>query len=861
MNMSRDKYDKHRNDVSVTGSFYDRFMYNQRVSYSKKKANDFEWVEKMTDYYDYYYNVYRDEKRVSNMKLNYELYNGRGLDAMKEYAPGYGNPMLAEEGIGGGFEDVQHFDIISHIAKAMVGEQRKRPLKPTVIDTSGYALNDRKRKHLELLQGHLAQTIIAPINEEVTQAYLQEMGITDIYSLQPEQQQQMQSDITQRTDALTPKEIHEYMRKDYKAPSERQAQRLMEYLMKELDIKWLTDENFKHLIIAGEEIFYIGQNHNEPILKICNPIGFTWSASPNVQFIEDGEWCKYEEIIKFSEFFNEAGDKLTERQLKHLENIYQGNNMTDNFRSQMESKLVSVIDRNPEMMNGVDIRNRDGQEFMKDLQTKYGSQYLAKSDIRKVHVNFKSLRKLKNIRRMDDKGKIDSFWVDESYRFNPLKGDVEEKIAWIPEVWECTKYGTIDGIYLDKRPVPNQYKSLSNPWNVQLSYYGTQASRLMSNAKNVSPIDLGKPWQYKFNVQMARLHEIEATDIGKVLLTTFNSLPEGWTWDKFLMMMKYGKLAVVNSMAEGLNVNDLQAIRALDLSTIADLSSRLQYLEWLRNQVSTAMSYNPSRLGDSSPYQAVTNNQQSIIQSTHQTEDFYALHNKVVENVLNALLNISRFAYKDNEFKKSYILDDLSIAELDLDFEMLWRSEIGVFVSNSSEDFENIQIVKQQAQNMIQNGMISFPELIKLQWSKNYGDVLNISEEAAERQQKQMEAQQQAEQKMQEDQMRMEAQVLQMQQEFELLKQSNELRSKLDIATVQSMQFANQYDIDMNKINDGLQKADKDNKTKIELEKMKTQLEEKKIRLQKEQDNAMNKLKEKEIEVKKIQARKPASKK
>jgi hypothetical protein len=100
-----------------------------------------------------------------------------------------------------------------------------------------------------------------------------------------------------------------------------------------------------------------------------------------------------------------------------------------------------------------------------------------------------------------------------------------------------------------------------------------------------------------------------------------------------------------------------------------------------------------------------------------------------------------------------------------------------------------------------------------------------------------------------------------MQQEFELLKQSNELRGKLDIATIQSMQFANQYDIDMNKINDGLQKADKDNKTKIELEKMKTQLEEKKIRLQKEQDNAMNKLKEKEIEVKKIQARKPTSKK
>ena len=857
--MARDKF---RSDPSIGGSFHDRFMYNQRVSYSKKKANDFEWVERMADYYDFYYNNhYRDDERIKNMKLNYALYNGRGEDAFKSYQPGWGTDVVSELGFDGGFEHVQHFDIISHIAKAMVGEQRKRPLKPVVVDTSGYALNNRKRKHLELLQGYLSEQYIAPIQEQVTQQYLQEMGITDIYSLEPEQQQQMQQEIGQRTQQMTPKEIHEYMRKDYKAPSERQAQRLMDYLLKELDIKFITDENFKHLVIAGEEIYHIGERHDEPTLKICNPIGFTWSGADNVQFYEEGEWCKYEEMIKFSQFFDEVGDQLTEAQLKKLESITEGNASSENFSSQMESRLVSVIDRNPGMMDGIDIRNRDGQDFTKEIYSKFGSQNLAKSDIRKVHFNFKSLRKLKNIRRMDEQGKIDSFWVDESYTFNPLKGDIEEKTAWVPEVWEVTKYGTIDAIYMNKRPVPSQYKSLTNPWGVKLSYYGTQASRLMSNTKNASPIDLGKPWQYKFNVQMARLHEIEATDLGKVLLTTFNSLPEGWTWDKFLMMMKYSKLAVVNSMAEGINVNDLQAIRQLDLSTIADLSSRLQYLEWLRNQVSTAMSYNPSRLGDSSPYTAVTNNQQSIIQSTHQTEDFYSLHNKVVERVLNALLNTSRYAYKNNEFKKSYILDDMSVAELDIDSELLWRSEIGVFVSNSSEDFENIQIVKQQAQSMIQNGLISFPELIKLQWSKNYGDVLNISEQAEQRQQEQMEAQQQAQQKQIEDQMKMEAQMLQMQQEFELLKQSNELRSKLDLATIQSMQFANQYDIDKDGVNDGIQKAELDNKNKIELEGMKQKTEEKKLKLEKERMLIEKQLKEKEIEVKKIQARKPTSKK
>jgi hypothetical protein len=855
--MSKDKYG---NTLQTGSPFFERYYFNHKLPFSKKKANNFEWVEKMCDYYDYYYGDQLFGDKQKNMLLNYDLFNGRGEKAMEQYNREFGVSILAEEGFNGGFESVQHFDIISHIAKAMVGEQKKRPLKPTVIDTSGYALNQRKRKQLELMQQYLQETILMPIEQEVTQKYLQEMGITDIYSMSPEEQQQMMSDVSQRTQAMAPKEILEYMRKDYKAPSERQAQKLLDYLIKELDIKYVTDEGFKHMIISGEQIYHVGILHDMPFLKLINPLGFTWSGTPNTFFIEDGEWCKYEEMVKFSDFFNEFGDQLNSTELIKLERIFEGNNSMENHRGRFESRLVSVIDVNPQIIEGVDIRNRDGQNFMQQMYQNYGDKF-AHADLRRVHVNFKSLRKLKNIRRMDEKGQVNSFWVDESYEFNPLKGDIEEHIAWVPEVWEATKFGTIDALYFNKRPVPNQYRSLQNPWNVKLSYYGAQSSRLMGNSRNVSPVDLGKPWQYKFNVQMARLHEIEATDIGKVLLTTFTALPDGWTWGKFLKMMKYGKIAPINSQSEGLSANDMQAIRSLDLSTIQDLSSRLQYLEWLRNQVSTAMHYNPSRLGDVSPYTAVTNNQQNIIQSSHQTEDIYSLHNKVVENILNALVDVSRHAFKNNEFRKTYLMDDMGIAELEIDGESLWRSEIGVFVSSSTEDFNNIEIIKQQAQAMIQNGLISFPELIKLQWSKNYGDVLNIAEQAEERAEQMRQEQMQQEQAMQEQQMQMQMQMEASRQEFEIMKLQMELEGKLAITAIDSQKFANQYDIDMNKINDGNEKQQMINEHNMQVEKLKKELEEKKLALQKQKMIIDKQLKEKEIEVKKIQAKKPRSSK
>ena len=153
----------------------------------------------------------------------------------------------------------------------------------------------------------------------------------------------------------------------------------------------------------------------------------------------------------------------------------------------------------------------------------------------------------------------------------------------------------------------------------------------MGNTKNISPMDLGKPWQYKFNIQMARIHETEASDLGKIFLTSFHAKPKDWSWQKFMMMAKYGKILPIDLTQEGVTPADAQIFKSLDLSTDDKKAGQIQYLEFLRNQVAIAMSYNPSRLGSQSASLAVSNNQQNIQQSSYQTYDIYNLHNKVVD--------------------------------------------------------------------------------------------------------------------------------------------------------------------------------------------------------------------------------------
>lgn len=831
-------------------------VLSKRLSWKQKKANDYEWAKECIDYVDDLYFPYSDRNRIKRLQMNYDLYNGQGEKAMKDYASDEAARELAEEGIMAGYENIQHHPVIDQIAKALVGEQQLRPLNAIAFDSSTYTINDKKQKRLSLFQNYLDSTITKPLVAQVTEQFMMENGIQDPFSLAPEQQKEMQQAIDEQVKVLSPKEMENYMRKEYKSPPEIQAQKIIDFLMDYLDIKFTTDEGFKHAIITGEEVYRVGIRHNMPFIELVDPMGFYHISRPNSFFVEDGIAAKYDQYVMLSDIYNWHGDEIGRKKLiKDKLDLYS--------TGDLGSKVIDErIYTSPESLRAIpNLMTKEGQD---SLQAIFGSYGITKKggNIKYTHVTWKALRKLRRLCRIEN-GEKSYFWVDESYTFNPLKGDVEEKEAWVPEVWQGVRID--DDIYLDIGPVPYQYKSLSNPWDVKLPYIGAQYSKLMNNTSNVAPMDLAKPWQYKFNVQMAKIHEMEASDLGKVFLTSFHAKPKGWSWQKYILMAKYGKIIPVDLQKEGVTPMDAQVFKGVDLSTVNDLAGKLQYLEFIRNQISLAMSYNPSRLGMQAPSTTVSNNQQNIVQSSYQTYDLFNTHNKIVENLLNYLINTARVAFKENPPIKSYVLDDMSVAELEVDWEMLSRSELAIKVRNSSQDFENILEVKRQAQAMIQNGLISFPELIRLQWAKSGADILNIAEYAEERIAKQRQEAQMAEQQQMEQQAALQQQIMQMQQEFELLKQANELQSRERQSEVESTRFAQQKDIDQDMRSDELQKEEvriqfelykleKDYEIKnSELELKRMELELKYDEMDAKQKADMEKLKtQKELDLKKL---------
>ena len=821
----------------------DIFFPQRYVSYSKKKANNFEWLEKVAKYYKYFNTSDRGTQEMfSKYKMNYDLYNGscdmsRYVKECNAFELQWANTDAATD-----FSKVKHHPVLDSVAKAIVGEQRRRPLNSVIYNSNMDGINQRRTKKLELIQQYLTETIVDPIKNEVTQGYMRENGIIDPYSLTDEEQDQFQADIEQRTKAMTPKEIQEYMRTGYKTPEDRQLDKLFNYLRRKESLKFKTDQAFEDFIITGTEAYYISIVNDEPSVHVCNPCGLNSYVPEEKRDLEDAEWITYTSELSYSELLTRY--KLSTKELDKLNSLtFQGNPQGyENMKHLRDSRLISVVADNPELQN-MNIRNREGQRELQDLMEQYGGSAGINS-YSHTHTVLRASRKLKVVKRYNPK--TDRFfykYFSENYKKNPKK-DLEIYERLVPEIYEvgCVGEGE-EALYLGKGPLKYQYNSPSNPFNPKMPYTGGEYSRLHGNTNNIAPMDPGKPWQFRLNVEMHRLDESLATDIGKIMLFNAAGLPKNWDLDKFFHYVRNKKIAPVDFSQEGLGPFDAQIFKEIDLSNSSQIQERIAFIEYIRNQIALSMSYNPSRLGLIDRYTAVSNNQQNIIQSSLQTETIYAVHNHNVENMLNRLMNAARVAYKDNPIKASYILDDLSMAELEMDSEMLWRSEIGVFISNESEDAENLRMTKELLLPLIQNQMINSSQAIKLIWSKSAAQALEVAESAEERLQAMQQAEREFQEKLMQEQAKQAKELQDQALQIDMLKMDKEHEHQKFVEGVRTTTLAKQYDINGNLENDMNERADadrefekeklskelahekdiknKDNETKLKIAKMK----------------------------------------
>lgn len=837
----------------ISSTYYDEGLpYYKRIPYSKKVQKDAEWVEQCCEYIDRYFGIYTDVKRFHDTRLNYNIAKGRGEEAMKQYARN--DASLIDEGINPSAEHIKYYDILSSIYKSMVGEEQKRKLKAIAYDISGYNINRKKKKNLELYQDYIRDNVLSKFQEEATREIFLKHKIENPLSLAPEQQQEVQFEIDNLVKFKTPKDIDKYMSKDYRSPSENMIQKLLDWFVSEYDLKFLKDEAFKHLLLSGKEAAMVDVRNGKPYVELLNSEGLTYLLEKNKFFIDDAEWWKYEKYVSYTTAISELD--LKEKDFKKLKDlVLQASGFGDDVRRQIRGELPHDVEKAVATINvasnGAFLDNapqnnasREGQAFISSLYNILGNKEVAERSIRLTDICYTSFAKVQYVRRKDKNGNLVGFWVGENYKKNP-ELDYDIHVKWAKEYWRARKMGHTSGLYFQKERVKFQNRSLTDPFKIIPPFVGVEYSRLFDNSPHVAPIDFGKPYQYEYNIVKNKIEELDRTNIGKVFVVPESFIPQDWSIGKFSKMLKLSKIAPINENADTLNpAVAAQVLKSVDLSNNNDIAAYTARLQYIRQEAEMAMSYSPSQQGVAPASTTATANQQNIIQGSYKTEDIFSLHQTFVNKLLTAGINTIKVSLTENKELREHLLSDIGIAIHEYEKANIEQSDVMIDIINDTERVRELDSYKALLQPMVQNGLVTSAEAAKIQFEKNPVELINLAEESERKAIERQREQQEREERMQKQQMEMEERRYQMEMELKKYMFEEEQKTRRYVADRDSEKFLLQNDVNRDGQHDMLRKTQMDNEVKRE-----------QLQADKEVDNRKLDLEEKKIEVEKMKAR------
>lgn len=736
------------------------------------------------------------------MKVNYDLFNNIINKTDFEHVC---SPFGKE--VGELPADFTNKDIISGKIKALLGMEMKRPFSWKVAATNEEATTRIEQQEFKLLKDFVVNSIMTPIRQEIEQKYAQESQGKE---LTPDEKERISQQVAQEMESMTPSEVKRYMEREHQDPTEVMAHQILEYLIEKEDIKMKFNKAWKHGLISGREVFWIGIVNGEPCIRVVNPLRFDYDKSPDLDYIEEGEWAAYEMFMTPSEVIRHFGNELSTTEIDEIYEEY--------------SNAESIPD------NSFSFKN-DGTSTI--------------PGIRVLHGEWKGLKPIKFIRGIDpETGEEYEDIVDESYKLNEEAGDLEERIEWIVTKYEGYKISRDKYAFL--REVPGQYKDLTNLYNCKLSFIGATYDNL--NAEVTSLIDRMKYWQYFYNIITYRIELLTASDEGKKLLLNLNLIPKGSGMDleKWMHYFSANKIGFMDPNEEGnRNADITNAAKEVDMSLASDIQKYIQLAEYIEIRCGESVGITKQVEGQIQANEAVSNTRANIIQSLNILEPYFEVHNNIKRNALQALIECAKVSYAEYQPRYiNYVLDDMTRRLVSMDYDLLENSTYGIFVSNSMKSHEALQMVQQLSHAALQNQTAELSDVLKIMRSDSIQEaeeLLKVAEtdrkkRESEMQQREIQAKAEAEEKAREFKREEWAFEMEKMEREEALKTERELQKQAML----SLGFNEDKDLDKDGTPDVLEvyKAGID----ADIKAKKQKLDEDKFKHQKETDKEKIKL-------------------
>lgn len=681
---------------------------------------------------------------------------------------------------------VKHYPIITTPINELVGELTKRPDTYRVKAFDDESRSEELQYKTQVMQDY----IVGKARQAILNKIAMEGGDEEIPDEQIEQ--------------MTMEQVQEVMI-DYTSMGERWANHVLTCQKAEFNMKELSEDAFRDLLISNHEYYHIYEDNSKVgyNLRVENPKNVWWLGTPDRKWISDptgraqGAYAAGTvHVMELSEIIETFPD-LTKDEIDHLRsslqdygliNVRESNLGNPNAELGQESIMYDTYDplvlQTRMIIESEMKENSDGLRDFLGLTnnvSSFGYKYVV------VRSYWISKRKIGKLVYLDEMNTEQSVLVDENYKSGTVPTQISLEWGWINEWYQGDKIGP--DIYHMK-----PFKLLNYCPIIGLIHE-------IKNTQSRSLIDLMKPFQVLYNVCMNQLFELLQKEIGKVPLMSLRHVPtpkDGDARDAIDMWEMEARsrgVIFVDDSPENLKApSSFNQFTALDLTRAQEMQSRYTLAIQLKNECWELVGMSKQRMGSIAATETATGTNTAIQQSYSQTEPLFVAHEYVMGQVYQAIIDASQYIESSKPSSTiSYITREGESAFIEVTGNDIRFRDLKIFMTNRPEDTQMFNEIRALSQAIIQNGG-SVYDIVELYSSKSQRQLKKVFKDLRDQQQAmQQQAMQQKQQELEQQQQQAAAalqqamQIKQMEMENENYQNELDRINKKEVANINAL--------------------------------------------------------------------------
>lgn len=504
----------------------------------------------------------------------------------------------------------------------------------------------------------LWQKVIGNLKQHFTQGALQQAQQNG-QQLNDQQMQQLQQN------PPLPEEIQEEFQSSYKDALTIKAQKWLKRTIRDKDIKKKVHRMFKDWLIAGQCYSYKGVHNNELEYRKISPLNIDYDKSMDNEFVEDGEWAVARYLWTISDVVDQFYKDLDKDEQDKMETEYWYNSPMGYYEN------LRGIFTDPQERNKIPV----------------------------YHVQWKGRKKVGFLSYLDmETFQYVEMEVDEDYVIDRSKGEqIEWK--WVNELYEGWRIGK--DMFKNMRAALVPRTEMNNVSHCKLNYNGRKYSD--THSENIGLLEFGLPFQIMYIIVTYTLEKTIAKSKGKIILFDKNAIPRGDGWDeeRFFYYAEAMGYALIDRNQVGVDKSWNQ-YTVLDQSLFDQIKQLIELQNYFKQQWDDLCGINRQRKGETYASDGQGVNERATFQSTIMTDMIFIGFEEFVEKELQGVIDFIPYLTAKGE-RSMYMDDDLGTQVMEIFPEDFSMAQLGVFISSSSIEGQNLEKAKTMVEGFLQN--------------------------------------------------------------------------------------------------------------------------------------------------------------